>query len=692
MSDVDTNDPTGPIDLFTGAPVSRRGFLHSAGALSLLAGLDRLAPAYGRTPARLGAPALAAPRSLRDPRSIDLRIGETAVRFGGRRGTATTINETVPGPLLRWREGDDVTIRVTNRLGEDTSIHWHGLLVPNGMDGVPGVNFPGIRPGETFTYRFPLRQYGTYWYHSHSGLQEQLGHYGPIIIDPAEPEPFRYDREYVVMLSDWTFEDPHKVLDNIKKQSAYYNFQRRTVGDFFKDVGRMGLRSTVQDRLAWGTMRMSPIDISDVTGATYTYLMNGRAPGDNWTGLFRAGERVRLRFINAGAGSYFDVRIPGLEMTLVQASGQHVQPVTFDEFRIETAQTYDVIVEPTEDRAYTIFAESMDRSGYARGTLAPRAGMSADVPKRRPRPVLSMMDMGMAGHAGMGGMDMKGMEMQGGAPAGGGSMAGHDMATMAPAAAPADPGMAGMPTPPAPSAGAAMSGMAGHDMAGGAMAAAAAGGGGRGFEGQLRDGTIIRTTGLRPPGTLPEPVMHGPDKHGAANAASPMETRSRLSEPGAGLGADGWRVLVYTDLKRLTPAPTFGPPAREVELHLTGNMERYMWSINGVKYSDAPDPIPLKHGERFRLTIVNDTMMAHPMHLHGVFMELENGHGAACPYVHTVNVKPAERVSLLATPVDAGPWAFHCHILYHMEMGMFRVFHVSEPEGGLTAAAAGPGR
>ena len=625
------------------APVTRRRFLHAAGAFGALAGMQRLAPAYAFPAIDSSAPLSVAADQPAENARVDLRIDHTPFGFGGRRGVATTINGSVPGPLLRFREGERATIHVTNRLREDTSIHWHGLLVPNAMDGVPGVNFPGIHPGQTFVYDFPLRQYGTYWYHSHSGFQEQLGHYGPLIIDPIEPEPFQFDREYVVMLSDWSFENPAKILDNLKKQSAYYNFQRRTVGDFFRDVDRRGLRATIADRWEWGKMRMTPVDISDVTGSTYTYLLNGLPPSSNWTGLFRPGERVRLRFINAAAGSYFDVRIPGLEMTLVQASGQHVKPVTIDEFRIEIAQTFDVIVQPVDDRAYTIFAESMDRSGHARGTLAPRAGMSAEVPRRRPRPTLTMLDMGMAmGMGGHEGMSMPGMDMSAPtkklAATDTKAHAGHDMISM--------PGM---------------SSSAGTGV----------------FEGQLRDGTIIRATDLRAPGTIPDPVMHGGSTHGSASAGTAMETRSRLSEPGAGLGEDGWRVLVWTDVKRLSAAESFEAPAREIELHLTGNMERYMWSINGIKFSDAPDPIRLTHGERIRLTIVNDTMMAHPMHLHGVFMELENGHGPECPYVHTINVKPAERVSLLATPMDPGPWAFHCHVMFHMDLGMFRVFHVS---------------
>ena len=670
------------------SPVSRRKFLHAVGAVGALAGLERIAPSYASPDRALvrrmtGAPGnIVGDRSLAAGRELELTIDQTPFGFGGRRAVATTINGSVPGPLLRFREGDEAVIKVTNKLKQDTSVHWHGLLLPNGMDGVPGVNFPGIHPGKTFVYEFPIKQYGTYWYHSHSGMQEQLGHYGPLIIDPLEPEPFLYDREYVVMLPDWSFEDPHKILDNIKKQSSYYNYQRRTVGEFFKDVDKVGVRAAISDRLAWARMRMNPTDISDVTGSTYSYLFNGLPPESNWTGLFQPGERVRLRFINAAAGSFFDVRIPGLEMTVVQVSGQHVQPVKTDEFRIEIAQTYDVIVQPTQDKAYTIFAESMDRSGYTRGTLAPRAKMSGEIPKRRPRPTLSMMDMGMMmGMGGHGGMDMSGgstggMDMSGAggaakaspAAVGKDAMAGHDMSQMT------------QPPPPPPTpAGSGMAGMEGHDMAPEATLA-------NSFTGTLRDGTIIRTSSLRAPGTIPEPTMHGPDSHGSGNTMAPMETRSRLHEPGVGLGNDGWRVLVYTDLKRLEPSTDFAPPAREVELHLTGNMERYMWSINGIKFSDAPDPIPLNLGERIRLTIVNDTMMAHPMHLHGVFMELENGHGAECPLIHTINVKPAERVSLLATPMRAGPWAFHCHILFHMDVGMFRVFNVSEPGTGLTNA------
>jgi CopA family copper-resistance protein len=581
------------------ARLSRRDFLGYAGAAGSLATLDRIAPQYAGPYHEQGG---ARPPDVLDGSAgpVELAIEETPIEVAGRTGRAITINGTVPGPLLRFREGDEAVIHVTNRLEEDTSIHWHGLILPNPMDGVPKVNFPGIRPGETFTYRYPIMQAGTYWYHSHSGLQEQSGHYGPLVITPRGGEPYAYDRELVVVLSDWTFEDPYRVLARLKKQPDYYNFQKRTVGDFFRDVARKGMGWTVRNRLEWGRMRMNPTDISDITGVTYTYLMNGLAPGSNWTGVFDPGETVKLRFINASAASFFDVRIPGLPMQLVQVNGQHVQPVETDEFRIAIAETYDVLVRPTGE-AHTVFAEAMDRSGYARGTLAVREGLEAPVPERRERPLLTMADMGMA-HSNMAGRE-EGVE-------GGG---------------------ADMDTP------------------------------------------------MRPPGSLPEPVMHAEDDHGPGNAAIPMLTKHRLDEPGPGLGDDGWRVLTYTQLRALERYPGLGMPDREIELHLTGNMERFMWSINGVEFSDA-EPIEVEFGERIRLTMVNDTMMNHPMHLHGMWMHLENGQGEWMPRVHTLNVKPAERVSLLFNADAPGPWAFHCHVLYHMEAGMFRVVRVSEPK------------
>jgi len=621
-----------------GAAFSRRGFLGTAGALGALAGLQALLPDYARAFSRGRGPQGLQPRMVDGLAVYDLEIANTRVEIAGRRADAITINGTVPGPLLHLYEGQEALLRVHNRLDEDTSIHWHGLILPPEMDGVPGVSFPGIPAGTTFEYRFPLRQYGTYWYHSHSGLQEQIGHYAPLIIHPAGGYPYQFDREYTIVLSDWTFENPYRVLANLKKQGNYYNMRRRTLVDFFRDAAEHGLRETIQERLMWAEMRMDATDLMDVTGATYTYLMNGLAPADNWTGLFRPGERVLVHVVNAAADSYFDVRIPGLPMTIVQASGQYVQPVETDEFRIAIAETYDFIVQPTEDRAYTVYAESMDRTGYARGTLAPREGMEASVPAQRPRPVLTMADMGMDhGTTGHGGMD------HGPSPAGSAPVARMDQGGV-----PASQGHAGHGAVEPPE-------QARYAIAG-----------------------IIRTSGLRAPGTLPGMLEHEPDTHGPGNAAVPMMVQSRLSEPGIGLGDDGWRVLAYTDLRALAPPAEFRAPDREIEIHLTGNMERFMWSIDGVEFNRA-EPIRFFHGERVRLTMVNDTMMNHPMHLHGMWMELENGHGEMIPRVHTVNVKPAERISLLITADAPGRWAFHCHVLYHMEVGMFRVVDVLLP-------------
>lgn len=565
----------------------------------------------------------------------DLVIEETTVNITGRERTAMAINGIVPGPLLRWREGEEVTINVTNRLDESSSIHWHGVIVPYTMDGVPGISFDGIAPGETFTYRFTVKQSGTYWYHSHSGTQEQSGHYAPLIIDPAKPEPYRYDRDYVVFLSDWTDEDPDRVFARLKKLSGYYNFNKRTVFDFFRDAAKKGWGPTIADRLAWGRMRMDPTDIADVTGYTYTFLMNGQPPEANWTALFKPGERVRLRFINGASMTYFDVRIPGLTMEVVQADGQDVEPVVVDESRIAVSETYDVIVEPHEDRAYTIFAEAMDRSGFSRGTLAPRQGMSAPIPEMRPRPIRTMADMGMA-----------------------------DMAhgTMAPGQAGEPPGMK-------------EGGKEQHNNAG--MAGMDHGAMGRG---QADDMPGMAHGAMAP---SEEPVwMHGPDTHGRGNSMVAMMARSRLHEPGAGLENTGTRVLLYTDLRSREPGYDRRKPEREIELHLTGNMERFIWGFNGKKYSES-EPIRFRYGERLRVTLVNDTMMEHPIHLHGMWMELANGNGPYNPRKFTINVKPGERLSFDVTANALGQWAFHCHLLYHMDAGMFLKVVVSEEARGV---------
>lgn len=515
---------------------------------------------------------------------IELRIAHRMLRIDGRETHAIGINGSIPGPLIRLREGQDVRLTVVNDLhDEDTSIHWHGLLVPFQMDGVPGVSFPGIKAGSRFTYEFPLRHSGTYWYHSHSGLQEQMGHYGPIIIDPAGADPIVSDREHVVVLSDHSPLHPHIIFRKLKQQGGYFNYQKQTLAG--QIAGRDQKRA---DRLEWGKMRMDPTDISDVTGSTYSFLINGHTPRDNWTGLFRPGERVRLRFINAGAMTIFNVRIPGLIMTVVAADGVPVQPVDVEEFQIANAETYDVIVTPREDRAYGLVAEAIDRSGMAFATLAPRPGMVAVAPPLRARPVATMKDMGM---------DMEGM----------------------------DPDLIDM---------------------------------------------SAMHMGMRDQRNAPGLPL-GP----GVQTISPMP-KDRTGEPGQGLADVGHKVLVYTDLAALEPNPDTRPPGRTMQIHLTGNMERYMWAFDGKKLSEVKDPIPFTAGERVRITLVNDTMMNHPIHLHGHFFELMTNKGDHAPRKHTVNVQPGGTVTFDLTADAIGDWAFHCHMLYHMHAGMMRVVSV----------------
>ncbi|MDN7753436.1 copper resistance system multicopper oxidase [Burkholderia gladioli] len=555
---------------------------------------------------------------------FDLAIARSSVEIGGRSRRATTVNGTLPGPVLRWREGDTVTLRVANRMDEASSIHWHGIVLPSNMDGVPGLSFDGIAPGSSYTYRFKVRQHGTYWYHSHSSLQEQTGVYGPLIIDPAQPGARRCERDYVVMLSDWSDEDPRRIKSRLKKQSNYYNFHQRTLADLFRDARRDGWHATLADRRMWSAMRMSPTDLSDVGGYTYTYLVNGATPDDNWTGLFNPGERVRLRFINASAMSYFDVRIPGLRMTVVAADGQDVEPVVVDEFRIAVAETYDVVVEPGSAEAYTIFAQSMDRSGYARATLARREGLAAPVPALDTRPLLTMADMGMD-HGAMAGMSPDAMQgMDHGAMAGmsPGAMQGMDHGAMA-----------------------AMSSDAMQGMDHSAMA-----------------------------GMIQHPATERGNPLVDAQAMAPT---ARLDDPGVGLRDNGRRVLTYADLRSIFPDPDGRSPMRSIELHLTGHMEKFAWSFNGLKFSDA-GPIRLRYGERVRLVLVNDTMMAHPIHLHGMWSDLEDEAGRFQVRKHTIDMPPGTRRSYRVTADALGRWAYHCHLLFHMETGMFREVVVEE--------------
>jgi CopA family copper-resistance protein len=557
-----------------------RGFTFSRRRALQLAGAAGIAGTFSIHPGRRSFATAA--------REYELEITAGRITVDGISSKAIMMGGSVPAPTLRWREGEEVVIHATNRLDVPTSIHWHGLLLEGVMDGAPGFNgFVAIRPGETYTYRFKLRQSGTYWYHSHSAMQEQQGMYGAIVIEPAGREPVKADRDYVVVLSDHTQEDPRRVLGNLKIDPGYYNYQKRTLVDFFRDVSREGFWNALTDRLHWAEMRMDPTDLADVTG--YTFLVNGRGPKDNWTALFEPGQRVRLRFINASAMTFFDVRIPGLPMTVVAADGQNVQPVRVDEFRFGVGETYDVVVLPREDKAFTIFAEPIDRSGYARATLAPREGMEGPIPERRPRTILSMADMGMdhdeAGH--------------GGAADHGTAHAGHHGAGM-------------------------HHGAAGH-------------------------GASTPVGGPRRP-------------FGWADAATPP----------------GMKALDYADLRAATRNPDDREPTHEIEVRLTGIMERYMWSLNGRPFGKE-EPIRVRYGDRVRIKFVNTTMMAHPMHLHGMFVELENGQGDRKPRKHVVVVPPGRTVSVVLTANEPGEWPFHCHLLYHMEAGMMTRF-VVEPK------------
>ncbi|HVF17611.1 MAG TPA: copper resistance system multicopper oxidase [Steroidobacteraceae bacterium] len=575
--------------------VTRRRFIQGAAASAFVLGTMRTT-SFAQAPAQT---------VLHGP-ELRLSIGSTTVSFTGRSRPATVVNGQIPGPLLRLREGDTATLHVTNHLRARSSVHWHGLIVPADMDGVPGLSFDGIAPGETYSYRFKVNQHGTYWYHSHSRFQEQTGLYGPLVIEPRNGERFPADREYVLLFSDWSDLDPERIFASLKKQSDYFNMRQRTVGDFVRDVRERGWSQAAADRRMWGEMRMNATDLADVSGYAYTYLLNGMTPNSNWTGVFNRGERVRLRLINGSSMSIFDLRIPGLKLTVVAADGQDIEPVTVDELRISAAETYDVIVEPSDDRAYTIFAQSMDRTGYARGTLTPRVGLEAEVPALDAPVLLTMMDMGMAHDMGSGGPPQD-------------AHANHQAA---------DP-------------------HANHAGHGGASSQ--------------------QTAKL--------------EQHDAAEFGPLVDSRAeqvskRLDDPGVGLRDNGRRVLTYADLHTIGGPIDRREPGREIVLHLTGHMDRFAWSFNGRKFSEA-EPLRFNHGERLRITLVNDSMMTHPIHLHGMWSEIETPDGEFQVRKHTVNVNPAQQISYAVTADALGRWAYHCHLLYHMEAGMFREVHVT---------------
>lgn len=561
--------------------LTRRGFF--AGAAALGGGLAMPGWAQSGHDGHLAGPGTLSGEDIR------LSIGHMPFRLGKKSGHAVTVNNSLPGPLIRLREGQTARIHVTNTLDEDTSIHWHGLLLPFQMDGVPGISFPGIRPRETFIYEFPVRQAGTYWYHSHSNMQEAMSLYGAMVIDPAGTEPAPYDREHVLVLADWSFLHPHVLLKKLKQQGGYFNRQKQTLAGQLAGKDQKGA-----DRRMWGGMRMDPTDISDITGSTYAYLINGHDSTGNWTGLFAPGERVRLRIVNASAMTNFNIRIPGLPMTVVHADGLAVQPVETDEFQIAVAETYDVIVEPTEGQPYGFIAEALDRSGQVRATLAPAMGMVAPIPDLRERPLLTMKDMGMTDHAAMG----------------------HDMA----------------------------------DMDHGAM--------------KMRDKSAAPA------------IDYGPGV--ATVSPTPMD---RLGDRPTGLEEVEHRVLTYRDLKSLDANTDPRTPTRSIDVHLTANMERYMWSFDGVKLSENPEPLAFRHNERVRVNLINHSMMPHPIHVHGHFFEVVTGNPGHHPMKHTVNVLPGSKVSFDLTADALGDWAFHCHMLMHMHSGMFRVVTVRH-EGG----------
>lgn len=568
--------------------ITRRIFLKGTLAAAFAGGmLKRRLPRFGQTGLKT-----AKGQESNTEIYYHLKIRRRPCLINGQIGLPITINDCFPGPLIRLKEGKNAIIKVTNQLTESTSVHWHGILLPYQMDGVPGVVFPGIAPGESFTYTFPVKQSGTYWYHSHTGLQEQLGHYGPLICEPSTEAPYGYDREHVIVLSDWTFEEPEAVLMHLKKWEGYYNYHKRTIKDLFSDISQKGILSTLRTRAMWARMRMSPRDIADVTGATYAYLINGTGPIENLPLLFRPGECIRLRIINASAATYFDFSIPGLKMTVVQADGQDVSPVEVDEFRISVAETYDVLVTPSEQKAYPIFAQAMDRSGYALASLTFSEDVKADAPQ-----------MGLPLERGMEAMDM-------------------------------------------PSAG-----MKGMKM------------GGMNHKKNNRCGDCRAESHTDYP--------FGPD-------AAMIVTRPRCMVDNAGIGLSKTKnVLSYEDLSALNPCNNHGPADKVIEVHLTGNMERFiwkMWAWDGKRWSSKfHDLLDFPLGKRIKIIFINHTMMDHPIHLHGMWMRLQNGKGELCPRKHTVNIKPAEK---LCVEVDAdafGNWAFHCHILYHMHTGMFRV-------------------
>lgn len=621
---------------------SRRRFVKGLAAGGVLLGLSSRALQAAAQNVEKPARGPAAP--ILTGNVFDLVVAESVVNFTGKQTTATTINGSLPGPTLRWKEGEMVTINVTNKLREHTSIHWHGIILPFQMDGVPGISFAGIAPGETFSYKFKVKQSGTYWYHSHSGMQEQTGMYGAIVIDPSDSGKKMADREHVVLFSDWMDENPMSVLSKLKKQGDFYNLNRLTAGDFVRDARKDGFKAAMDNRAMWNEMRMNPTDLGDLSAAVLTYLANGVTPAGNWTALFKSGEKVRLRCINGSGNTFYDVRIPGLKLKVIQVDGVDIEPVSVDEFRFGPGETCDVVVEPKED-AYTIFAQSMERTGYAMGTLAVRAGLTAPVPNVDKPEWLSMNDM-MGDMSSMGGMDHGAMGgMNHGAMV---NMPSMNMDSMS--------SMDSMDSMDATSSGSSMAGgvqpMQGMDHS----------------QHQMAPGNPLKVPSKK--------ARHASTEYGASTDSKVDSARTNLDDPGVGLRNNGRRVLTLADMHTIGGPLDDRGPEREVELHLTGNMERYAWSLEGLEFGKST-PVHFRYGERLRVILHNDTMMTHPMHLHGMWSELETPNGDFLARRHTIPVQPAQRISFLVTADALGRWAWHCHLMYHMDMGMFREVIVS---------------
>lgn len=607
--------------------LNRRKFIHGVASTSVSAAVASYIPtAFANTEFYKDTTQWGNPKHpVLSGTEFNLTIAETRVNITGKPRIATLVNGSLPAPTLIWREGDTVTIRVKNELPVDSSIHWHGMILPSNMDGVPGFSYAGIKPGETFTYQFTIQQNGTYWYHSHSAYQEQTGAYGSIVILPKKPEPIESDYDFVVQLSDWSDTAPEQIYANLKKMGSYYNFSERTVGDFWDEVKTKGLFNAWNARKMWDKMRMSDRDISDVTGSTYTYLMNGLSPNAHWRAVVESGKKVRLRFINSSAMTFFDIRIPGLKITVVASDGHLIKPIDVDEFRIGVAETYDIIITPdTHNQPYAIFAQAIDRSGYAIGSITSDPTQLAVAPPMDPKPILTMKDMGMkmSDMSEMSGMnhskhEMPGMENMN-----------HSKHTM--------PSMKNM-------------NHSEHTM-----------------PSMKNMDSMTIPMDMHP--KLPQVKV--PRKDGPQVEMRAINPMYRLSDPGVGLRDNGRKVLTYADLKNLYPTRNEPKPTKELILHLTGNMERYMWSIDGIPLDEAP-PLKFAYGERIRITFINDTMMNHPMHLHGLWSDLENGDENHIPRKHTIIVQPGSKISYRVTMITRGDWAFHCHMLYHM-MGMFR--------------------